>query len=100
MIRNDQELEAILERIRHFQAQLAHLRKVETNPVNYRYRHRDFWRRSIECSWKCANTSACPPSRQRNLRMARGFRLIAEPRDAPDPPSDHLSKDDCLHAAR
>jgi hypothetical protein len=25
-----------LERIRHFQAQLAHLRKVETNPVNYR----------------------------------------------------------------
>jgi hypothetical protein len=36
MIRNDQELEAILERIRHFQAQLTHLRKVETNPVNYR----------------------------------------------------------------
>ena len=36
MIRNDQELEAILERIRYFQAQLAHLRKVETNPVNYR----------------------------------------------------------------
>jgi len=36
MIRNDQELEAILERIRHFQAQLAHLRKVETNPANYR----------------------------------------------------------------
>ena len=36
MIRNDQELEAALERIRHFQAQLAHLRKVEANPVNYR----------------------------------------------------------------
>jgi len=36
MIRSDQELEAILERIRYFQAQLAHLRKVETNPVNYR----------------------------------------------------------------
>lgn len=36
MIRNDQELEAILERIRHFQAQLTQLRKVETNPVNYR----------------------------------------------------------------
>lgn len=36
VIRNDQELEATLERIRHFQAQLAHLRKVETNPVNYR----------------------------------------------------------------
>jgi hypothetical protein len=36
MIRNDQEMEATSERIRHFQAQLAHLRKLETNPVNYR----------------------------------------------------------------
>ena len=36
MIKDDQELEATLERIRHFQAQLAHLRKMETNPVNYR----------------------------------------------------------------
>lgn len=36
MIRNDQEMEATLERIRHFQAQLAHLRKLETNPTNYR----------------------------------------------------------------
>ena len=36
MIRNDEELEATLERIRHFQAQLAHLRKTETNPTNYR----------------------------------------------------------------
>jgi len=36
MISSDQEMEATLERIRHFQAQLAHLRKVETNPVNYR----------------------------------------------------------------
>lgn len=35
MIRNDQELEVILERIAHFQAQVAHLRKVETNPANY-----------------------------------------------------------------
>jgi hypothetical protein len=35
MIANDQELEATLERIRHFQAQVARLRKVETNPVNY-----------------------------------------------------------------
>ncbi len=36
MIANDEELEATLERIRHFQRQVAHLRKVETNPVNYR----------------------------------------------------------------
>mgnify|MGYP001607176496 CR=1 FL=1 len=36
MIANDEELEATLERIRHFQRQVAHLRKVETNPANYR----------------------------------------------------------------
>jgi hypothetical protein len=36
MIRNDQELEATQERIRHFQAQISHLRRVEMNPVNYR----------------------------------------------------------------
>jgi hypothetical protein len=36
MITNAQELEAIQERIRRFQAQVTHLRKVETNPVNYR----------------------------------------------------------------
>jgi hypothetical protein len=36
MVRNDQELETMLERIRHFQTQLAHLRRVETSPVNYR----------------------------------------------------------------
>ena len=36
MIANDQELDATRERIRHFQDQLAYLRKVETNPTNYR----------------------------------------------------------------
>ena len=36
MIENDQELEATLERIRHFQAQVRHLRETETNPTNYR----------------------------------------------------------------
>ncbi|HEX7446611.1 MAG TPA: hypothetical protein VF306_03640 [Pirellulales bacterium] len=36
MIANDKELEATQERIRHFQAQVAHLRKVETNPFAYR----------------------------------------------------------------
>ena len=35
MITNDQELKVTLERIAHFQTQVAHLRKVETNPVNY-----------------------------------------------------------------
>ncbi len=36
MIKNDPELEATLERIRHFQTQVRHLRKMETNPTNYR----------------------------------------------------------------
>jgi hypothetical protein len=36
MIADDAELDATLERVRRFQTQLAHLRRVETNPVNYR----------------------------------------------------------------
>jgi hypothetical protein len=36
MIVDDAELDATLGRIRRFQTQLAHLRRVETNPVNYR----------------------------------------------------------------
>ena len=36
MIRNDAELQVTLERIARFQQQVAHLRRVETNPVNYR----------------------------------------------------------------
>ncbi len=36
MITNDQELQTTLGRIAWFQQQVAHLRKTETNPVNYR----------------------------------------------------------------
>jgi hypothetical protein len=35
MIANDQELQVTLGRIARFQEQMAHLRKVETNPQNY-----------------------------------------------------------------
>ena len=35
MISNDEELEVTLVRIVHFQHQVAHLRRVETNPVNF-----------------------------------------------------------------
>ncbi len=35
MIANDHELNASLERIRHLQNQVAHLRRAEPNPVNY-----------------------------------------------------------------
>jgi hypothetical protein len=36
MIANDSELQTTLERITWFQQQLAHIRRTETNPVNYR----------------------------------------------------------------
>jgi hypothetical protein len=36
MIATDQELDTTLERITCFQKQVAHLRKTETNPANYR----------------------------------------------------------------
>ncbi len=36
MIKSDQELEATLERIRYFHQQVENLRRVETNPENYR----------------------------------------------------------------
>ena len=36
MISNDQELQVTLERIAYFQRQVRHLRRVETNPANYR----------------------------------------------------------------
>ncbi len=36
MIRNDQQLEATLERVRYFQRQVERLREAETNPQNYR----------------------------------------------------------------
>jgi hypothetical protein len=36
MIENEQELDATLQRIAHFQAQIRQLRMLETNPVNYR----------------------------------------------------------------
>ena len=37
MIHSRQEYETTLERIAHFQRQVEHLRKVETNPENYRF---------------------------------------------------------------
>jgi len=36
MIRSDQELQVTLERIKYFQRQVTRLRRVETNPANYR----------------------------------------------------------------
>ncbi len=36
MITDDQELKVTLDRIAKFQAQVAHLRNTEANPINYR----------------------------------------------------------------
>lgn len=36
MIANDQELKVTLDRIAQIQAQVAHLRNTEINPINYR----------------------------------------------------------------
>jgi hypothetical protein len=36
MIKNDQERQATLERLRYFQQQVEKLPQVETNPINYR----------------------------------------------------------------
>jgi hypothetical protein len=36
MIHDDQHLSATLDRIRWFQGQIAHLRRTEPNPANYR----------------------------------------------------------------
>ena len=36
MISNDRELQVTLERLARLQAQASHLRKVESNPANYR----------------------------------------------------------------
>lgn len=36
MIQTDREYETTLQRVAHFQRQIEHLRKTETNPRNYR----------------------------------------------------------------
>ena len=69
MISSDQEFEATMERIRRFQAQVAHLRKVETNPVNYRLSASGFLaeidRMQLEVG-RVPPRSACGPLRSRN----------------------------------
>jgi hypothetical protein len=65
MIADDQELNAALERIRHLQGQVAHLRQVETNrpiPRTIICRQPVSWPRLTECSWRCASTSRFTPA--------------------------------------
>ena len=63
MIQNDQELEATLDRIRHFQAQLAHLRKMETNPVNYRLSASGFLAEIDRMQLEVREYLSAPPTR-------------------------------------
>jgi hypothetical protein len=60
-IRNDQELEATQERIRHFQAQVRHLRKVEANPLAYRLSASGFLAEMDKMQLKYASSSLCIP---------------------------------------
>ncbi len=58
MIANDQQLQTTLERIAWFQQQVAHLRRTEGNPVNYRAAASGSWRRSTACNLKSESTFA------------------------------------------
>ena len=55
MIASDQELKVTLERIARFQEQVAHLRRVETNPENYHGAVSDFSQKSTVCNSMCGN---------------------------------------------
>jgi hypothetical protein len=59
MIADDHELNAALERIRHLQGQVAHLRQVETNPANYHMSASDFLAEIDRISSRYASTSRC-----------------------------------------
>jgi hypothetical protein len=65
MIKNDQELDSTLERIRHFQAQLKHLRKVETNPTNYRLSASGFIAEIDKMQLEVREYLSLPPSQLR-----------------------------------
>jgi hypothetical protein len=55
-------LEVTLERIVHFQHQVAHLRRVETNPVNSTLAYRVFRLRSTVCNSRSASISVFIPA--------------------------------------
>ena len=61
MIGNDQELSATLERIRHLQTQVTHLRMAETNPANYHPSASGFLAEIDRMHSRCASTSPFIP---------------------------------------
>jgi hypothetical protein len=65
MISNDQELDSTLERIRHLHAQLKHLRKVETNPTNYRLSASGFIAEIDKMQLEVREYLSLPPSQLR-----------------------------------
>ncbi len=62
MITNDQELKVTLERIANFQAQVAHLRKVETNPTNFHEAVSGFLAEIDRMPVRSSRISQCTPS--------------------------------------
>ena len=65
MISNDQELDTTLERIRHFYSQLKHLRKVESNPTNYRLSASGFIAEIDKMQLEVREYLSLPPSQLR-----------------------------------
>lgn len=66
MIKNDQELDATLERIRHFQAQITHLRKMETNPTNYRLSSSGFLAEIDRMQLEVCEYMSAPPAQMKS----------------------------------
>jgi hypothetical protein len=62
MIRNDDELDAMLERIASFQRRVAHLRSAETNPTNYRLSAGGFIAEIDRMNLEVREYLATPPS--------------------------------------
>jgi len=62
MIESEQELEATLERIQQFQAQLRNLRQTETNPTNYRLSASGFIAETDRMQLEVREYFSLPPS--------------------------------------
>lgn len=66
MIRNDRELEATFERLRHFQQQVEELRKAEHNPQNYRLSAGGFLAEIDRMNLQVREYLSLPPGEIRN----------------------------------
>jgi hypothetical protein len=71
MIRNDTELQVTLERIGRFQQRVAHLRRTETNPVNYRLSVAGFLAEIDRMNLEVREYLSCHPSETEPMEVGR-----------------------------